>query len=52
MTVPMGGARPGETVQHQGTVPTQKSGRHLILGVWNIADTGNAFYACSDVDLS
>ncbi|GAA1906569.1 hypothetical protein GCM10009753_41530 [Streptantibioticus ferralitis] len=20
-----------------------------ILAVWNIADTGNAFYACSDV---
>ncbi|MEU7181124.1 lytic polysaccharide monooxygenase auxiliary activity family 9 protein [Streptomyces celluloflavus] len=52
MTVPMGGVQPGSTVQHQGTIPTQKSGRHLILGVWNIADTGNAFYACSDVDLS
>ncbi|MDT0347070.1 lytic polysaccharide monooxygenase auxiliary activity family 9 protein [Streptomyces litchfieldiae] len=49
MTVPMGGRQPGQTEAHQGTVPTQKSGRHLILAVWNVHDTGNAFYACSDV---
>ncbi|MFH9421080.1 lytic polysaccharide monooxygenase [Streptomyces sp. NPDC017529] len=52
VTVPMGGRQPAATVQHQGTVPTQKTGHHIILGVWNIADTGNAFYACSDVNLS
>ncbi|RMI42518.1 lytic polysaccharide monooxygenase auxiliary activity family 9 protein [Streptomyces triticirhizae] len=50
LTVPMNGAQPGETENHQGTVPN-KSGRHVILAVWNVADTGNAFYACSDVDL-
>jgi chitin-binding protein len=49
LTVPMNGAQPGPTVSHQGTVPAGLSGRHLILAVWNIADTGNAFYACSDV---
>ncbi|MGW2849460.1 lytic polysaccharide monooxygenase, partial [Streptomyces sp. NPDC001274] len=38
----------GSTVTHSGVLP-QKSGKHLILGVWTIADTGNAFYACSDV---
>ncbi|MFE7134141.1 lytic polysaccharide monooxygenase [Streptomyces sp. NPDC057638] len=48
LTVPFGGKQPPETVSHSGTLPG-KSGRHLILGVWNIADTGNAFYACSDV---
>jgi chitin-binding protein len=51
LTVPMDGAQPGETESHEGTVPAGKSGRHLILAVWNVADTGNAFYACSDVDL-
>ncbi len=51
LTVPMGGAQPGATEHHQGTVPGGKSGRHLIVAVWNVADTGNAFYACSDVDL-
>ncbi|MGW7516060.1 lytic polysaccharide monooxygenase auxiliary activity family 9 protein [Streptomyces sp. NPDC054796] len=48
LTVPMNGRRPGNTESHSGTLPN-KSGRHLILAVWTIADTGNAFYACSDV---
>ncbi|GAA3857981.1 lytic polysaccharide monooxygenase auxiliary activity family 9 protein [Streptomyces sedi] len=50
LSVSLDGAQPGETENHEGTVP-DKSGRHLILSVWNVADTGNAFYACSDVDL-
>jgi hypothetical protein len=29
--------------------PTGRTGRHMILAVWTIADTGNAFYQCSDV---
>lgn len=49
LTVPMDGRAPGETESHEGTVP-QKSGKHLILAVWNVDDTGNAFYACSDVE--
>ncbi|MGV9317149.1 lytic polysaccharide monooxygenase auxiliary activity family 9 protein [Streptomyces sp. NPDC003691] len=48
LTVPFGGVRPGATVTHSGVLP-QKTGRHLILGVWTIADTQNAFYTCSDV---
>ncbi len=47
-TVPFGGRRPGSTVTHAGALP-QKSGKRLIPGVWTVADTGNAFYACSDV---
>lgn len=43
-----GGARPGNSVDLVVDVP-EKTGRHLILGVWTIADTDNAFYACSDV---
>ncbi|MFI7238347.1 lytic polysaccharide monooxygenase [Streptomyces cyaneofuscatus] len=48
LTVPFGGRQPGATVTHAGALP-QKSGKHLILGVWTVSDTGNAFYACSDV---
>ncbi|GAA2255897.1 chitin-binding protein [Streptomyces ruber] len=48
LTVPYSG-RPPYTISHSGALPTGKSGHHVILGVWTIADTGNAFYACSDV---
>ncbi|AYN38566.1 hypothetical protein D9753_06110 [Streptomyces dangxiongensis] len=46
---PYGGKQPPATLSHSGTLPTGLSGHHVILGVWTIADTGNAFYACSDV---
>ncbi|MFF3763062.1 lytic polysaccharide monooxygenase [Streptomyces sp. NPDC001922] len=49
LTVPFGGARPGTTVTHTGTLPSGRTGKQLIVGVWTIADTENAFYACSDV---
>ncbi|WP_175410826.1 lytic polysaccharide monooxygenase [Streptomyces sp. TRM64462] len=49
LTVPYDGRQPPYTFTHQGTVPSGKSGRHLILAVWTVHDTGNAFYACSDV---
>ncbi|WP_340378786.1 lytic polysaccharide monooxygenase [Streptomyces sp. SS7] len=49
LTVPYGGRRPPATLSHSGTLPSGLSGRHVILAVWTIADTGNAFYACSDV---
>ncbi|GAA0427393.1 lytic polysaccharide monooxygenase auxiliary activity family 9 protein [Streptomyces luteireticuli] len=52
LTVPYDGRTPDATVTHQGTVPAGRTGRQLILAVWTIADTGNAFYACSDVRLS
>lgn len=49
MTVPYGGKQPPATLTQQGTIPTQKTGKHIILSVWNVADTANAFYSCSDV---
>ncbi|GAA3142519.1 lytic polysaccharide monooxygenase auxiliary activity family 9 protein [Streptomyces echinatus] len=49
LTVPYNGQRPPATLSHSGTLPSGLSGRHVILAVWTIADTGNAFYACSDV---
>ncbi|MDC0769309.1 lytic polysaccharide monooxygenase auxiliary activity family 9 protein [Streptomyces sp. HD] len=48
-TVPYNGQRPPQTLSHAGTLPSGLSGHHVILAVWTIADTGNAFYACSDV---
>ncbi|MEU2113763.1 lytic polysaccharide monooxygenase auxiliary activity family 9 protein [Streptomyces sp. NPDC019507] len=48
LTIPYNGQRPPATLSHSGMLPS-KSGRHLILAVWTIADTPNAFYACSDV---
>lgn len=49
LTVPYNGQRPPSTLSHSGTLPSGLSGRHVILAVWTINDTGNAFYACSDV---
>ncbi|MFE0022166.1 lytic polysaccharide monooxygenase [Amycolatopsis sp. NPDC059021] len=49
LTVPFGGKRPPNAVSHNGKLPSGKSGRHMILSVWDIADTGNAFYQCADV---
>ncbi|MCX2968703.1 lytic polysaccharide monooxygenase auxiliary activity family 9 protein [Streptomyces sp. TRM70308] len=49
LSVNLGGRQPGATESHTGRLPGGKTGRHLILAVWNVADTGNAFYACSDV---
>lgn len=49
LTVSMGGRQPGTTESHTGRLPSGKSGDHVILAVWNVHDTANAFYACSDV---
>jgi predicted carbohydrate-binding protein with CBM5 and CBM33 domain len=49
LTVPYNNAQPPATLSHSGTLPSGLSGHHMILAVWTIADTGNAFYACSDV---
>ncbi|MFF8829759.1 lytic polysaccharide monooxygenase [Streptomyces sp. NPDC015131] len=49
LTVPYNAQQPPATLSHQGTIPSGKTGKHLILAVWTVADTANAFYACSDV---
>jgi chitin-binding protein len=48
LEVDYGRARPPNPVTHRGTPPA-RHGRQLILAVWDIADTGNAFYSCADV---
>jgi chitin-binding protein len=47
-----GGALPAAKVTHQCNIPADHSGSHVILAVWDIADTGNAFYQAIDVNLS
>jgi chitin-binding protein len=49
LTVPYNGQRPPATLSHSGALPTGLSGHHVIVAVWTVADTANAFYACSDV---
>ncbi|MFD5510571.1 lytic polysaccharide monooxygenase [Streptomyces sp. NPDC127051] len=49
LTVAYNGARPDMTTVHQGTMPSGKTGRHMILAVWTVNDTAMAFYSCSDV---
>ncbi|MFI5807698.1 lytic polysaccharide monooxygenase [Streptomyces sp. NPDC051561] len=49
LNVPYNAQQPPATLTHQGTLPAGKSGKHIVLAVWNVYDTSNAFYACSDV---
>jgi predicted carbohydrate-binding protein with CBM5 and CBM33 domain len=49
LTVDGNNEQPPNDVTHTGNLPN-KSGRHLILSVWDIADTANAFYQCADVN--
>ncbi|CAM5227599.1 lytic polysaccharide monooxygenase auxiliary activity family 9 protein [Streptomyces fumanus] len=49
LTVPYNGQRPPSTLSHSGVLPSGLSGHHVIVAVWTVADTANAFYACSDV---
>jgi predicted carbohydrate-binding protein with CBM5 and CBM33 domain len=49
-TVSGNNAQPPATVTH--SINGLPGGRHKILGVWNIADTGNAFYSCVDVNVN
>ncbi|MFE0702237.1 lytic polysaccharide monooxygenase [Streptomyces sp. NPDC058872] len=44
------GAQPPAELSHQVDFGSF-TGRQKVLAVWNIADTGNAFYACIDVNV-
>jgi predicted carbohydrate-binding protein with CBM5 and CBM33 domain len=50
LNVDYGGQRPPNTYTHNGKLPQGKKGKHVIYAVWDIADTGNAFYSCADVN--
>ncbi|MFI6151687.1 lytic polysaccharide monooxygenase [Kitasatospora sp. NPDC051170] len=49
LTVPYNGRQPAATTTHTGTLPTGRTGHHVVVSVWTIADTSNAFYSCTDV---
>ncbi|QAY66994.1 lytic polysaccharide monooxygenase [Paenibacillus protaetiae] len=51
-TVDGGNVKPAMTVTHTCNVPTDRTGYYIILGVWEIGDTGNAFYQAIDVNLT
>ncbi|MEU3018937.1 MULTISPECIES: lytic polysaccharide monooxygenase auxiliary activity family 9 protein [unclassified Nocardiopsis] len=44
------GARPPSNFSHNVNL-SGYSGRQTVLARWNVADTGNAFYACVDVNI-
>ncbi|MER7045752.1 lytic polysaccharide monooxygenase auxiliary activity family 9 protein [Streptomyces jumonjinensis] len=48
LTVPFNGQQPPATLSHSGKLP-ERTGKHVVLAVWTVHDTPNAFYACSDV---
>ncbi|WP_127494904.1 lytic polysaccharide monooxygenase [Paenibacillus glycanilyticus] len=51
-TVDGGMKKPEMTVTHKCKVPTDRTGYYIILGVWEIGDTVNAFYQAIDVNLT
>ncbi|MGC6769656.1 lytic polysaccharide monooxygenase [Enterococcus sp. LJL128] len=45
------GTIPGSAVNHTVTVPSNRTGYHVIYAVWNVYDTTNAFYQAIDVNV-
>lgn len=43
--------QPATQVTHSCPVPANRSGYHVILAVWDIADTSNSFYNVIDVQI-
>ncbi len=43
---------PSNPTVHRVRLPEEHRGYHVLLAVWEIADTGNAFYQVIDLDLS
>jgi len=50
-TVNHNGTPANTNLSHKINVPTDRNGYHVILGVWDVADTPNAFYNVIDVNL-
>ncbi|CAM3216428.1 lytic polysaccharide monooxygenase [Paenibacillus lupini] len=51
-TVDGGMKKPEMMVTHTCNVPTDRTGYYIILSVWEIGDTVNAFYQAVDVNLT
>ncbi|MGQ0418879.1 lytic polysaccharide monooxygenase, partial [Bacillus sp. HC-Mk] len=50
-TVEHDGSAASTNLTHTIYVPTDRNGYHVILAVWDVADTSNAFYNVIDVNL-
>ncbi|MBY0600191.1 lytic polysaccharide monooxygenase [Bacillus bingmayongensis] len=50
-TVEHDGSQATNNLTHTINVPTDRSGYHVILAVWDVYDTSNAFYNVIDVNL-
>ncbi|WP_342503572.1 lytic polysaccharide monooxygenase [Lysinibacillus sp. FSL L8-0126] len=50
-TVEHNGSAASNNLTHTINVPTDRSGYHILLAVWDVADTSNAFYNVIDVNL-
>ncbi|PCK22675.1 chitin-binding protein [Bacillus pumilus] len=49
--VPHDGSPASRNLSHHIYIPEDRLGYHVILAVWDVADTENAFYQVIDVDL-
>jgi len=47
---PMGGHGPGK-VKHECEIPADRTGHHVVLGMWTVDDTPMAFHKIIDVDI-
>lgn len=45
------GTPPQDNTPHHITIPANRQGYHVILAVWDVADTANAFYNVIDVNV-
>lgn len=50
-TIEADGSVPNALAKQEINIPNDRSGYYVILGVWNIADTGNAFYQVIDANI-
>lgn len=45
------GSKPSENAPHSITIPSNRQGYHVIVAIWDVADTANAFYNVIDVNV-
>jgi chitin-binding protein len=50
-TIDGGNQRPVSGDKHNCTIPSDKSGQHVVLAIWTVGDTDAAFYNATDVNI-
>ncbi|MHC8364818.1 N-acetylglucosamine-binding protein GbpA [Pseudomonas sp. ZT5P21] len=50
-TIDGGNQKPVSGAKHNCNIPADKSGQHVILGIWTVGDTDAAFYNATDVNI-